>query len=53
MRWGLGRWGHTLRVMKDGRLVLIGGCGAEGALNDCFIIDINAMEPMWREVRQS
>lgn len=45
-----GRWGHTLRPLMDGKLVLFGGCGAAGALNDVWLLDHNNSSPHWKEV---
>nr|AML78997.1 putative LOV domain-containing protein [Plenasium javanicum] len=45
-----GRWGHTLTCLNGSWLVVFGGCGREGLLNDVFILDLDAQQPMWREV---
>lgn len=45
-----GRWGHTLTCLNGSWLVMFGGCGREGLLNDVFILDVDAQQPMWREV---
>ncbi|GJN19011.1 hypothetical protein PR202_gb06238 [Eleusine coracana subsp. coracana] len=45
-----GRWGHTLSYLNGSRLVLFGGCGGQGLLNDVFILDLDAQHPTWREI---
>jgi clock-associated PAS protein ZTL len=45
-----GRWGHTLSCLNGSRLVLFGGCGGQGLLNDVFILDLDAQHPTWREI---
>ncbi|PWZ26512.1 putative adagio-like protein 2 [Zea mays] len=45
-----GRWGHTLSCLNGSRLVLFGGCGGQGLLNDVFILDLHAQHPAWREI---
>jgi clock-associated PAS protein ZTL len=45
-----GRWGHTLSSLNGSRLVLFGGCGGQGLLNDVFILDLDAQHPTWREI---
>nr|AML78598.1 putative LOV domain-containing protein [Vittaria lineata] len=45
-----GRWGHTLSCLNGSWLVLFGGCGREGLLNDVFVLDLDAQPPVWREV---
>uniref|UniRef100_A0A8R7US76 PAS domain-containing protein n=1 Tax=Triticum urartu TaxID=4572 RepID=A0A8R7US76_TRIUA len=45
-----GRWGHTLSCLNGSLLVLFGGCGGQGLLNDVFILDLDAKHPTWREI---
>ncbi|KAG0502550.1 hypothetical protein HPP92_002622 [Vanilla planifolia] len=45
-----GRWGHTLSCFNGSCLVVFGGCGREGLLNDVFVLDLDAKHPAWREV---
>nr|BAP76059.1 ZTL-like [Cryptomeria japonica] len=45
-----GRWGHTLSGLSDSRLVVFGGCGRNGLLNDAFVLDLDEPQPTWREV---
>nr|AML76810.1 putative LOV domain-containing protein [Kalanchoe crenata] len=45
-----GRWGHTLTSLNGSWLVLFGGCGKQGLLNDVFVLDLDAKQPTWREV---
>ncbi|KAK6146722.1 hypothetical protein DH2020_020591 [Rehmannia glutinosa] len=45
-----GRWGHTLSCLNGSWLVVFGGCGRQGLLNDVFIIDLDAKQPTWKEV---
>eukprot|EP01018_Ginkgo_biloba_P006109 Gb_27146 [translate_table: standard] len=45
-----GRWGHTLSCLNGSWLVVFGGCGRQGLLNDVFILDLDAQQPTWREV---
>nr|AML77290.1 putative LOV domain-containing protein [Acmopyle pancheri] len=45
-----GRWGHTLSCLSGSRLVLFGGCGRDGLLNDAFVLDLDESQPTWREV---
>nr|AML77064.1 putative LOV domain-containing protein [Dacrycarpus compactus] len=45
-----GRWGHTLSCLSGSRLVLFGGCGRDGLLNDAFVVDLDETQPTWREV---
>nr|AML78560.1 putative LOV domain-containing protein [Colchicum autumnale] len=45
-----GRWGHTLSCLNGSWLVVFGGCGKEGLLNDVFVLDLDAQQPAWREV---
>nr|AML79092.1 putative LOV domain-containing protein [Cassytha filiformis] len=45
-----GRWGHTLSCLNGSWLVLFGGCGRQGLLNDVFLLDLDAQQPAWREV---
>nr|AML76632.1 putative LOV domain-containing protein [Astilbe chinensis] len=45
-----GRWGHTLSSLNDSWLVVFGGCGKQGLLNDVFVLDLDAEQPTWKEV---
>ncbi|XP_068653551.1 adagio protein 1-like [Aristolochia californica] len=45
-----GRWGHTLSCLNGSWLVVFGGCGRQGLLNDVFILDLDAQLPTWREI---
>nr|AML78380.1 putative LOV domain-containing protein [Phoradendron leucarpum] len=45
-----GRWGHTLSCVNGSNLVLFGGCGQQGLLNDVFVLDLDAKHPAWREI---
>ncbi|KAK1315846.1 Adagio protein 1 [Acorus calamus] len=45
-----GRWGHTLSCLNGSWLVVFGGCGRQGLLNDVFVLDLDAKHPAWREV---
>ncbi|XP_024995471.1 adagio protein 3 isoform X2 [Cynara cardunculus var. scolymus] len=45
-----GRWGHTLTCLNGSWLVIFGGCGKQGLLNDVFILDLDAKQPTWIEV---
>ncbi|GAB2224932.1 hypothetical protein Droror1_Dr00005713 [Drosera rotundifolia] len=45
-----GRWGHTLSCMNGSNLVVFGGCGTQGLLNDVFVLDLDATHPTWREI---
>ncbi|WJZ84978.1 hypothetical protein VitviT2T_004550 [Vitis vinifera] len=45
-----GRWGHTLSCVNDSLLVVFGGCGRQGLLNDVFVLDLDAKHPTWREI---
>nr|AML78192.1 putative LOV domain-containing protein [Aristolochia elegans] len=45
-----GRWGHTLSCLNGSWLVVFGGCGTQGLLNDVFILDLDAQHPTWREI---
>ncbi|XP_075503286.1 adagio protein 1-like [Primulina tabacum] len=45
-----GRWGHTLSCVNGSHLVLFGGCGRQGLLNDVFVLDLDAKHPTWREI---
>ncbi|XP_010929266.1 adagio-like protein 1 [Elaeis guineensis] len=45
-----GRWGHTLSCLNGSWLVVFGGCGTQGLLNDVFILDLDAQRPEWREI---
>ncbi|KAJ0607048.1 putative PAS domain, galactose oxidase/kelch, beta-propeller, kelch-type beta propeller [Helianthus annuus] len=45
-----GRWGHTLSCVNGSNLVVFGGCGTQGLLNDVFLLDLDAKHPTWREI---
>nr|AML76702.1 putative LOV domain-containing protein [Heracleum maximum] len=45
-----GRWGHTLSCVNGSNLVVFGGCGQQGLLNDVFVLDLDAKHPTWREI---
>nr|AML78820.1 putative LOV domain-containing protein [Gyrostemon ramulosus] len=45
-----GRWGHTLSCVNGSHLVVFGGCGRQGLLNDVFVLDLDAKLPTWREI---
>ncbi|KAJ4974484.1 hypothetical protein NE237_007658 [Protea cynaroides] len=45
-----GRWGHTLSCVNGSWLVVFGGCGRQGLLNDMFVLDLDAQQPTWTEV---
>nr|AML76405.1 putative LOV domain-containing protein [Edgeworthia chrysantha] len=45
-----GRWGHTLSCLNGSWLVVFGGCGSQGLLNDVFVLDLDAKQPTWKEV---
>ncbi|XP_074309776.1 adagio protein 3-like [Silene latifolia] len=45
-----GRWGHTLSCLNGSCLVVFGGCGREGLLNDVFVLDLDAKHPTWTEI---
>ncbi|XP_020592224.1 adagio protein 1-like [Phalaenopsis equestris] len=45
-----GRWGHTLSCLNGSWLVVFGGCGRQGLLNDVFVLDLDSQHPTWREV---
>ncbi|XP_073278302.1 adagio protein 1-like [Primulina huaijiensis] len=45
-----GRWGHTLSCVNGSHLVLFGGCGRQGLLNDVFVLDLDAKHLTWREI---
>lgn len=45
-----GRWGHTLSCINGSQLVLFGGYGRQGLLNDIFVLDLDAKQPTWREI---
>ncbi|KAK1263919.1 Adagio protein 3 [Acorus gramineus] len=45
-----GRWGHTLSCLNGSCLVVFGGCGRRGLLNDVFILDLDAHQPTWKEI---
>ncbi|KAM3312880.1 hypothetical protein ACQJBY_032582 [Aegilops geniculata] len=45
-----GRWGHTLSWLNGSWLVVFGGYGQQGLLNDVFVLDLDAQTPAWREI---
>lgn len=45
-----GRWGHTLSCLNGSCLVVFGGCGQQGLLNDVFVLDLDAQHPTWHEI---
>lgn len=45
-----GRWGHTLSSLNGSWLVVFGGCGRNGPLNDAFVLDLDAQQPSWQEL---
>ncbi|KAF5939737.1 hypothetical protein HYC85_023996 [Camellia sinensis] len=45
-----GRWGHTLSCLNGSWLVVFGGCGRQGLLNDVFVLDLDAKQLTWKEV---
>ncbi|KAL3635933.1 Adagio protein 3 [Castilleja foliolosa] len=45
-----GRWGHTLSCLNGSCVVVFGGCGGQGLLNDVFVLDLDAKQPTWKEV---
>ncbi|XP_078429479.1 flavin-binding, kelch repeat, f box 1 isoform X2 [Wolffia australiana] len=45
-----GRWGHSLSCLNDSWLVLFGGCGRQGLLNDVFVLNLDAQQPDWKKV---
>lgn len=45
-----GRWGHTLSCLNGSWLVVFGGYGRQGLLNDVFVLDLDAKQPTWREI---
>nr|AML76761.1 putative LOV domain-containing protein [Ilex sp. BC-2016] len=45
-----GRWGHTLSCLNGSSLVVFGGYGRQGLLNDVFVLDLDAKQPTWKEV---
>nr|AML76716.1 putative LOV domain-containing protein [Ardisia revoluta] len=45
-----GRWGHTLSCLNGSWLVVFGGCGRQGLLNDVFVLDLDAKNPTWMQV---
>jgi flavin-binding kelch repeat F-box protein 1 len=45
-----GRWGHTLTCLNGSWLVVFGGCGRQGLLNDVFVLDLDAKQPTWIEI---
>nr|AML77172.1 putative LOV domain-containing protein [Sphaerozosma laeve] len=48
-----GRWGHTLSCLDSSWLVVFGGCGSNGLLNDVFVLNLDEDQPTWREVATS
>nr|AML76532.1 putative LOV domain-containing protein [Anthoceros agrestis] len=45
-----GRWGHTLSCVNGSWLVVFGGCGKDGLLNDVYVVDLDEPHPTWRKV---
>nr|AML77657.1 putative LOV domain-containing protein [Tragopogon porrifolius] len=45
-----GRWGHTISSLNKSCLVIFGGYGKQGLLNDVFVLDMDAKEPTWVEI---
>nr|AML76922.1 putative LOV domain-containing protein [Rhamnus japonica] len=45
-----GRWGHSLSCLNGSCLVVFGGYGRQGLLNDVFVLDLDAQQPTWKEV---
>ncbi|KAL9260616.1 Adagio protein 1-like protein [Drosera capensis] len=45
-----GGWGHALSCVNGSKLVVFGGCGIHGLLNDVFILDLDSTMPAWREI---
>nr|AML79051.1 putative LOV domain-containing protein [Goodyera pubescens] len=45
-----GRWGHTLSCLNGSWLVVFGGCGRQGLLNDMFVLNLDSPHPAWTEV---
>ncbi|XWS69396.1 hypothetical protein CRYUN_Cryun04dG0175500 [Craigia yunnanensis] len=45
-----GRWGHTLSCLNGSWLVIFGGCGRQGLIDDVFVLDLYAKQPTWKEV---
>nr|AML76831.1 putative LOV domain-containing protein [Maesa lanceolata] len=45
-----GRWGHTLSCLNGSSVVVFGGCGRQGLLNDVFVLDLDAKQPTWKQV---
>ncbi|KAJ1697060.1 hypothetical protein LUZ63_005572 [Rhynchospora breviuscula] len=48
-----GRWGHTISSLNGSWLVVFGGCGRNGPLNDAFVLDLDAQQPSWQELATS
>nr|AML79122.1 putative LOV domain-containing protein [Cosmarium subtumidum] len=48
-----GRWGHTLSCLNGSWLIVFGGCGSHGLLNDVFVLNLDEDKPTWREVATS
>ena len=45
-----GRWGHTLSCFNGSWVVVFGGCGRDGLLNDLFVLNMAEERPSWREL---
>ncbi|KAL3644735.1 Adagio protein 3 [Castilleja foliolosa] len=45
-----GRWGHTLSCFNGSWLVVFGGCGRQGLLNDVYVLNLDAKQPTWKEI---
>ncbi|XP_010271365.1 PREDICTED: adagio protein 3-like [Nelumbo nucifera] len=45
-----GRWGHSLSCLNGSLMVVFGGCGRQGLLNDVFVLDLDAQKPTWKQV---
>uniref|UniRef100_A0A061S0T0 Clock-associated PAS protein ZTL n=1 Tax=Tetraselmis sp. GSL018 TaxID=582737 RepID=A0A061S0T0_9CHLO len=45
------RWGHTLRWLRNSWVILFGGYGPEGPLNDVHILDLEAEAKVWERVQ--
>lgn len=44
------RWGHTLRQLRNGTVVLFGGCNRAGPMNDVWQLDVNSAAPRWHKM---
>lgn len=40
----------ALAAFHTGRLVVFGGCGVEGAMNDVWVLDLAGAPPAWKQV---